>query len=91
MAEVIQTIQKSKQGEGSFQNTETKAKDSQTRTQTPGKTTRTRQPVKTESHKPGYETVSTSEPSESVQVATEDIGLEVTWKIRITSWGGPSC
>lgn len=88
MAEAISTTQVSRRGEGSTQRTTLKAEESASRTQTPGKTTRTRRPVTTTSQKPSYESVSQTEPVVSEQVQTEDIGITVTFKIRITSFLG---
>lgn len=88
MAEIVKTITNTSRGEGSSSRTNYLGNTEQTRTETPGTKTRTRRPTKTTVKKGGYENVSKQDPSESSQTQKEDIGITVTFKLKINNFLG---
>lgn len=88
MAETVKTIQKSARGESQSSLTAFEGTQASERRQTPGKSTRTRKPVTTTTVKPGTESIRKADAREDQQEQTEDLFIDVTFKMNIKNFLG---
>lgn len=88
MAETVKTIQKSSRGETQIAATTFDGTQVSERRQTPGKSTRTRKPVTTITEKPGTESIRRADAREDTQEQTEDLFIDVTFKMNIKNFLG---
>jgi len=88
MAETVETIQRSSRGESQISTTRFEGGQTSERRQAPGKSTRTRKPVTNVTKKPAVESLRTADAHEDQQEQSEDMFIDVTFKMNIKNFLG---